>query len=139
MKTLVHGLFVLAAAGLIAAEPSGLAKQDMAGIQGRWKLMALEADGQAAPAEVVATIKLVFKDDTLTFTPGEPGFTNYKFKLDPATKPAGFTLIHADGAHQGESEMGIYLLAGDHLKICVGPAGKAPKEFSTMAGTGQGM
>jgi hypothetical protein len=61
------------------------------GIQGTWKLVALENNGQQAPAEFVVVMKLVFKGDTLTFPGGEPGFTNYKFKLDPTTKPAGFT------------------------------------------------
>ena len=141
MKSLFYGLIILTAASLIAAEPSkqDLVKKDMDGIKGTWKLVALEADGQQAPAEIVATLKLVFKDDTLTFTPGEPGFTNYKFKLDPTTKPASITLIHADGTHQGEAEMGIYLLEGDRLKICVGAAGKVPNEFTTRAKSGQGM
>ena len=140
MKTLFFGLIVLTAAGLVVAEPSKqeLVK-DMDEIQGTWKLIALEADGQQAPAEIVATMKLVFKEDILTFTPGEPSFTNYKFKLDPTTKPASITLIHADGTHQGEAEMGIYLLDGDHLKICVESADQAPKEFTTKAKSGQGM
>jgi uncharacterized protein (TIGR03067 family) len=141
MKTLFYGLIVLTAAGLVVAGPSkqDLVKKDKDGIQGTWKLIGLEADGQQAPAEIVATLKLVFKEDMLAFTPGEPGFTNYKFKLDPTTKPASITLIHAHGTHQGEAEMGIYLLDGDHLKICVGAAGKVPKEFTTRAKSGQGM
>lgn len=129
------------AAGSMIAQPSrqDLVKKDMDEIQGTWKLIALEADGQQAPAEIVATLRLVFKDDTLTFTPGEPSFTNYKFKLGPTTTPASITMIHAGGTHQGEAEMGIYLLDGDHLKICVGAAGKVPKEFTARANSGQGM
>jgi uncharacterized protein (TIGR03067 family) len=140
MKTLFFGLIVLTAAGLVVAEPSKqeLVK-DMDEIQGTWKLIALEADGHQAPAEIVATMKLGFKEDRLTFIPGEPSFTNYKFKLDPTTKPASITLIHADGTHQGEAEMGIYLLDGDHLKICVGSVDQAPKEFTTRAKSGQGI
>jgi uncharacterized protein (TIGR03067 family) len=141
MKTLFYGLIVLTAAGLMAAEPSkqDLSKKDTDEIQGTWKLTALEADGQQAPPEIVTTLKLVFKGDTLAFTPGEPGFTNYKFKLDPTTKPARITMTHADGTHQGKAEMGIYLLNGDHLKICVGAAGKVPGEFTTRTKSGQGM
>ena len=132
----IVGLLVLMAAHWSAAEPS---KQDSVGIQGTWKILALEADGEAAPGEIVSTLKLVFKGDTLTFTPGEPGFTNYKYKLEPATNPAGFSMTHADGSKKGEREEGIYLLEGNRLKICFGKPGKVPNEFTAKAGSGQSM
>jgi uncharacterized protein (TIGR03067 family) len=115
------------------------AKKDKDSIQGTWKIVMLEADGEAAPALVVAKLKLVFKDDTLTFTPGEPGFTNYTYKLDPATKPAGFDMTHADGSDKGMTLKGIYLLEADSLKICFGKTGDRPKEFIAKAKSGQMM
>ena len=141
MKALIGGLTILMAARLMAAEPSkpDLIKKDMDEIQGTWKLVALEADGKQAPAEIVAVLKLVFRDDTLTFIPGEPSFTNYKFKLDPTTKPASIAVTHADGTNKGETENGIYLLNGDHLKICFGAGAKIPDEFTARAKSGQSM
>lgn len=141
MKTLIVGLIVLMATSLIAAEPSkqDSVTKDVDAIQGTWKLVALESDGKQAPAEIVAALKLVFKADTLIFTPGEPGFTNYKFKLDPTTKPASFTMIHADGTNKGETEKGIYSLDGDRLKICFGRLGQTLNEITARAGSGQSM
>jgi uncharacterized protein (TIGR03067 family) len=126
---------------LIAAEPPkpDAVKKDMDEIQGTWKLVALEADGKQAPAEIVAALKLVFKGNTLTFKPGEPGFTNYKFKLDPTTKPARLDMTHADGTEKGDTAPGIYLLEGNHLKICIGRAGNRPTAFATTAKSGQGL
>jgi uncharacterized protein (TIGR03067 family) len=141
MRTLIIGLVILMVTGSMVAQPSrqDLVKQDLNGIQGTWKIVALEVDGKQAPAEIVATLKLVFKDDTLTFTPGEPSFTNYKFKLDPATKPAGFAMTHTDGTQKGETDKGIYALEGDRLKICFCLSGKIPKEFTAKAKSGQWM
>jgi len=132
---------VLMATSLMAAEPSknDAITKDTNRIQGTWRLVALEYDGKPAPAEIVAALKLVFKDDTLTFTPGEPGFTNYKFKLDSTTRPAGFAMVHSDGAKKGETEKGIYSLDGDHLKICFGRVDKTLDEITGRAGSQQSM
>jgi uncharacterized protein (TIGR03067 family) len=134
-------LLVGVTAFLVAADPpkEDAAKKDLESIQGTWKIVMLEADGEQAPAEIVATVKLVFKDDKLTFTPGEPGFTNYTYKLDPTAKPANFDMTHTDGANKGKTQKGIYSLAGDSLKICFGQADQRPKEFTAKANSGQAM
>jgi len=143
MKTLTFALGILLL-GWTGCSTTFRSKDDVArkeqdGIQGTWKLVALEYDGKQAPPEIVAALKLVFRGDTLTFTPGEPGFTNYKYKLDPAAKPPRFALTHADGPDEGQTEQGISLLDGDHLKICFGKADKRPVELTATAGSGQGM
>jgi uncharacterized protein (TIGR03067 family) len=147
MKTLLirsavnFALIALLATSLMAGESSkqDAVKKDLDGIQGTWKMAALEAEGQHAPADVIATMKLTFKGDTLTFTPGEPGFSNYTYKLDPTTTPANFDMTHADGPKKGETDKGIYSLEADHLKICFGKANDRPKEFTTTANSGRGM
>ena len=134
-------LLVGVAPPLVAAGPPNeeAAKKHLERTQGTWKIVVLEADGEHAPEEIVATLKLVFKGDKLTFTPGEPGFTNYTYKLDPAAKPAGFDMTHADGPDKGKTQKGIYSFEGDSLKICFGGAGRRPKEFTAKAGSGQAM
>lgn len=129
------------AVSLIAVEHSkqDSIKKDAASIQGTWKLVALETDGKQAPAEIVAALKLVFRGDTLTFMPGEPGFTNYRYTLEPTAKPGSFTMTHADGSDKGETEKGIYSLDGDRLKICFGRSDKAVSELTARAGSQQSM
>ena len=94
---------ILIATALTAAGPTQEVplKKDVDKIQGTWRVVRLEADGEPAPEEIVTALKLVFKDDALTFTPGEPGFTNYTFKLDPTARPPGFDMTHADGENKG--------------------------------------
>ena len=136
----LRGSIIVMATSLIAAGASQDAgKKDRGEIQATWKIVTLEVDGQHAPAEIVGKLKLVFKDDKLTFTPGEPGFTNYTYKLDPTQTPPAFDMTHADGTNQGKTEKGIYSLKGDSLKICFGKTDKRPKEFTAKAGSGQAM
>jgi uncharacterized protein (TIGR03067 family) len=99
-------LVLVALSGCSTSQHStqNLGKQDASEIQGTWKLVALEADGKPAPAEIVAALKLVFKGDRLVFTAGEPGFTNYKYDLDPSKKPAMFAMTHEDGSDQGKTQ-----------------------------------
>jgi len=110
------------------------AKTDNEKLQGTWKLVSLEADGEQGPAEIVAKMKLAFKNDTLTFTPGEPDFTNYTFKVDPTTMPPSFDMTHADGTNKGKTKKGIYSLKGDNLTICFGKADQRPKELNSKSG-----
>jgi uncharacterized protein (TIGR03067 family) len=132
------GLILLMANSLMAGEAvkQDAFKKDLDAIQGTWKIVNLEAGGKQAPAEIVTALKLTFKGDTLTFTPGEPGFSNYNYKLDPSTKPASFDMTHADGDNKGETQKGIYYLEGNHLKICFGKADSRPKKFTTTADSG---
>ena len=112
----------------------GDAKTDKEKLQGTWKLVSLEADGEQGPAHIVAKLKLVFENDTLTFTPGEPGFTNYTFRVDPTTAPPSFDMTHADGTDKDKTMKGLYSLEGDSLKICFGKANERPKEMTSKSG-----
>src|SRR5579871_3619417 len=136
-----RGLIILIGTLLIAADnpKEDSAKKDLERIQGTWKIVKLEANGEQAPAEIVAKLKLVFKDNKLTFTPGEPGFTNYTIKLDPSTKPASFDMTHADGKNKGKTQKGIYALERDNLKICFGDTDERPKEFTAKAKSKQAL
>ena len=134
-------LLVGVTAFLVAADPpkEDAAKKDLESIQGTWKIVMLEADGEQAPAEIVATVKLVFKDDKLTFTPGEPGFTNYTYKLDPTAKPATFDFEHTEGAFKGKVWKGIYAVDGDTLTTCDNgpdPDKARPTAFEAKRGSG---
>lgn len=137
-RFLVNALALFATC-LIDAEPpaNGRSKKDLDTILGSWKVLALQCDGEAGPPEVVASLKLLFKEETLIFQPGEPGFTNFRYKMDPTSKPASFDMIHADGSHKGDTKKGIYVLENDHLKICFGTAKERPTQLTANAGSRQ--
>ncbi len=141
LHIVINGLIFLIATSLVAGEPSkqNKGKNDLNEILGTWQVTAMEADGMGGPAEIVGKLKLIFKADELTFTPGEPGFTRYTFKLDPRTKPASFDMTPTEGSKKGETKKGIYLLEGDRLKICFGIEDERPKELTAKAGSEQVM
>jgi uncharacterized protein (TIGR03067 family) len=143
MKSIMLALGIPGRSEMVAAmadqTTASLASQDTNAIQGTWRPVALEADGQPAPPEIAATLKLVFKDNTLTFRPGEPGYTIYSFTLVPTSQPCGFAMTHLDGPKKGETEHAIYWLSGDRLKICLASGQQSPKEFKTRPGSGLGL
>ena len=109
------------------------------GIQGKWKVVALEFDGIKAPAEIVKAMTLTFKDDTLTFAPAEPGYKTFSFRLTPDLNPAGFDMTNIEGGEgEHKSKQGSYELDGDILRICIG-SNKRPAELSSKQGTGNAM
>lgn len=124
---------------LTLTEADVVAQKDREKLQGTWSIVELVADGEQAPVEITNTIKLVFKDDSLTFTPGEPGYTNYTYKLDTTTKPANFDMIHADGESKSAVKKGIYSWDGDRFKICFGNGDERPKEFSAKSDSGRAL
>lgn len=100
----------------------------------------MTAAGNSAPAEILGVLKYEFKGDKLFVTPGESGFTDFMFKLNPNAKPATIDMprIKPGGGVDKSQSQGIYTLKGDHLKICLGK-NKRPTEMRADAEDGFGQ
>jgi len=60
-----------------------------------------------------------------------------EYTADPGQKPAALDLEVMDGADKRDSQMGIYELDGDALRICTSHNGIArPTKFESTAGSG---
>ena len=83
-------LLVGVAPPLIAAGPpkEEAARKHLERTQGTWKIVTLEADGEHAPAEIVATLKLVFQGDKLTKSKGQSAAVANHF-IDGSEKAGG--------------------------------------------------
>ena len=86
-------------------------------IQGDWAVVAGEHAGQPFPDDLIPTILLSFRGDTLTTQVGRRT-TTFRFVLDPASNPAAIDLDL-----QGAFGRGIYRLQGDALTIVHGEVG----------------
>lgn len=138
-----------------AATPSTVQKE-LKRLQGTWKVVASESDGQR-PAkgwfmEEFTKAKLTFKEDKLIFSsegnrPWEVAYQSDKkakldtYRLDPAKKPRAFTItVSMVGFLSGsiETVYGIYKLEGNQLTVCYSTqwAEKSrPTEFKTKEGS----
>jgi uncharacterized protein (TIGR03067 family) len=109
---------------------------DYAKLQGTWKVVAVEFGGKEAP--VVERLK----DFRWTFLGRERMLlTNMtaqwaKYSLDGAKKPKEINFKFASGPTKDRSQLGIYEIDGDRLKICWTdqPEGARPPEFSSRSG-----
>lgn len=122
-----------------AADEPKAGMKDKEGLQGLWQAVALEVNGQKAPAEAVKAFQIQIKGDQLVFNPATDN-RKHTFALDPAAKPKTMDLTPADGPAKGKRlPCAIYKVDGDKLSICLdkeGKAGKRPTEFKTAAGDG---
>jgi uncharacterized protein (TIGR03067 family) len=124
---------------LIADAPKDDAvKKDLEALQGSWKAVVLESNGQNAPVEMLKEFKVLFKGDRMIINPGRANRTS-TFKLDPSKKPKWMDATPQEGQAKGKSLPAIYELDGDTLKICFDNkhiSDKRPTDFKTAPGSG---
>lgn len=86
-------------------------------IQGKWKVTEMFHNGQVAPRKIVDIAGYVIADGRLyaTLNGKKRKDTTVSFKLNDTTNPKQIDLTEKDS---GETNLGIYELKGNQLKIC---------------------
>ncbi len=100
-------------------------------LDGTWKFISLESDGDKAPEEVIQGWRWVIRDGVLTI----PGEGQSSLEVAPSKTPKALDMTSLEGKSKGKSFRCIYKLEKDRLTICF-PEGKQdsqdktrPKEF----------
>jgi uncharacterized protein (TIGR03067 family) len=116
-----------------AQEP---AKKDLAALQGKWVMVALEVDGKPVPEDKIKDTFLIIKNNTYT-TQVKGKSHETTFTLDPAKKPKAIDMVFSEGDKKDRVLRGIYLIDGDTLKVCRGlqPEQERPTQFGTWPNT----
>jgi uncharacterized protein (TIGR03067 family) len=126
-------LVMLSAATAFAddtADRDKVTKEDLAKLQGRWKVVSLLNRGQEV--EQLSKLGLVFnfKDDALSVTADSAGFTpqNRLFKLDANTTPKLLDFAETAEAFKEHKQVyeGVYAIDGDSLQWCFNLDGDQP-------------
>ena len=110
---------------------AGPPQDDVERIQGTWRVLAARKNGESLPNEVLRTMKVIIRGDTLTIQDGQRD-ESAPFVLHPATTPRSIDVgSPADGL-----DLGIYELDGENLKLCwsIG-SGERPTAFPTTSGS----
>lgn len=91
------------------------------------------------PDEVPGSLKHTFNGGRLIVESVNPGRFSGEmtYKLDPTKDPKAIDLTHTLGKEQGKVRLGIYLLDGDDLKMCVDD--ERPTEFATRPESGRAL
>ncbi len=120
-----------------APGPSPLA----GGLDGSWKAVAVESDGEQLPATEVANNPAVLEiaGNRVTLRAGNRIVTEGTLRVDDSQQPKTIDLngITLTGARAGQSggSVGVYEVSGDTLRICFS-GGARPKTFETRPGSG---
>ncbi len=118
--------FVLVAAGC-TQQP---ASNQGASLDGDWKVVAIRGDGiVATPTELEGMRWKVTHDEIVGSMPdGSSG--KMSFMVDQSATPNQIDITAIDGNRKGETDVGIYSLEGQRLRICLAEVGKArPDQF----------
>jgi len=109
--------------------------RDLQNLQGIWTLVGGEAQGKPIPAELAQQLggKVVITGDKYVLSVGkenEGGTVTFDETKTPKTVDARIT----EGNDKGKSQLGIYSLSGDELKLSFAHPGQPrPSSFATRA------
>ena len=144
MKSCFYGLSVL---GFLLVVTAAIAtaddakdeaiKKDRKQIEGTWRGVALEVNGDRAMEEDARKIMVVNgPDGTWSLLSEGKEISKGTNSFDPTKKPKTIDFTPTDGEGKGNLYMGIYELGENTRKLCFAPPGKErPTEFISLPGS----
>lgn len=112
-------------------------KKDRQRIEGTWRIVALEINGNTAAEEDARKLVVVNgPGDVWKLLSEGNEVARGTNSLDPTTKPKAIDFTITEGGGKGSVHLGIYELTEKSRKLCFAPAGKPrPTEFSSPSGS----
>jgi uncharacterized protein (TIGR03067 family) len=130
LAALIGSLFL---AGTIRADD----KKDQEPFQGKWKIAAIEVNGEKVDPEQFEKTVLIVKGDERVLKDGDEVKSRATYKVDNAKSPKTIDISVSEGTLKGKTLKGIYELKGDTMTINVKLEGEErPKDFSSQPGHG---
>jgi uncharacterized protein (TIGR03067 family) len=138
--TLGLGAAFLLAAGLPARADDDKkdAEKELRHLEGTWKVVSREVDGQKVPDEEIKklTLNIAAGGKAALLSEGT-AIATADVTVFPAKKPKEIDLLFGQGENKGKTARGIYELKDDTLRICYAQPGRdRPTEFASKPGSG---
>jgi len=133
----VGAVRIVLGVSLLVGADAGESARDLAALQGGWRLVSSEVNGESMVEEAGETERLTIA--ATRFAVRRQGtLTSYSIRLEPSSDPKALELTIESGPVKGQVLKGIYKLDGDLFTICHGltPKDDRPVEFSTGAESG---
>jgi uncharacterized protein (TIGR03067 family) len=112
---------------------------DLASLQGRWKVSSLEVGGAAMPPSMFPNAVVTVTGDVFESS-GMGAVYRGRLTLAEAGGRKTFTLHFEDGPEKGNANHALYGLDGDTWTICLDmKGGPAPMAFATSAANGYAL
>jgi uncharacterized protein (TIGR03067 family) len=132
MKKLMPVLFITL---LLGADKKDATRKDQEQLQGTWRYVSFEANGEKMPADQLKRMTVTYEGDKWTVKDGDTVVVSGTQILDPSKNPAQMDSVIAEGEGKGTTMLGIYELKGDTMKVCFDPSGKErPNDFKPKDG-----
>lgn len=145
MKSLCWGFFVVVTllttnATMASADDAKdeAIKKDRKRINGTWRVVALEVNGNKSKEEDAKKLTVVNgSDGTWSLRSDDNEINKGTSTIDPTKKLKTIDFTVTEGEGNGNQHLGIYELGEKTRKLCFAPPGKErPSEFSSPSGSG---
>ena len=93
------------------------AKEELAKLEGTWRLVSGEIDGRKVPRGDIKDVSMVIRGDRVTIAEGKQ-ISQAEIRVNPAAKPKQIDTKYLSGPEKGFTALGIYELDGNTLRIC---------------------
>ena len=105
-------------------------------LQGRWAVKSLEIDEMTLPAQIFATAAFEVTGERF-ISHGMGAEYAGTIAVNAAAMPHEMDMYFDSGPEKGNTNLAIYELAGDALKLCIATRGTIrPAAFATTPGSG---
>lgn len=136
----VAGALAVVAASVALAQESAeeaTVARDRAAYAGRWKLVAIEADGEEKQPDGREVVVENRADGTWTMTVDGLEVNQGESRMDPLADPPQIDVEFTSGDGKGKVLQGIYEVGATRRRLCFrGEQGWRPREFRTQPGDG---
>ena len=137
--SLVIGALLTAIGAIASADDAKdeAIKKDRKQIEGTWRVVALEVNGNKAMEEDAKKLMVVNgTDGTWSLHSEGNEVSKGTSTIDPMKKPKTIDFTPTEGEGKGKLHLGIYELGENTRKMCFAPAGKErPSELSSKPGS----